>query len=187
VTSTSLLVNGSAARAAADAARSRPALSVGLHFAEDDPGILDDPAALHGAFAAQLETFRALMGRDPTHVDSHHHVHLSRIAEFAPLVAPLGVPLRGDGRVHYAGEFYGQPIPGQTDLSKLSRAHLISVVSAAAGHPTVELGTHPGIVSHELSSSYRVEREVELRTLTEPGLREELEALGFRLASFADA
>jgi predicted glycoside hydrolase/deacetylase ChbG (UPF0249 family) len=187
VTSTSLLVDAPAAAEAAVRAAAHPNLSVGLHFAQDDPAVLDDPNALRAAFERQLERFRSLLGRDPTHIDSHHHVHLSRLPAFSALVAERGIPLRGDGRVAYVGDFYGQPTPGRTQLEKLSRAHLLSLLKANAGHEIIELGCHPGRLSAELRSSYREEREVELRTLTDPGLREEIAAAGFVLVSFVGA
>jgi predicted glycoside hydrolase/deacetylase ChbG (UPF0249 family) len=39
-------------------------------------------------------------------------------------------------------------------------------------------------MTDDLKSSYVRERELELQTLTEEGLREELEAAGVRLASY---
>jgi hypothetical protein len=41
-------------------------------------------------------------------------------------------------------------------------------------------------VTPDLVSSYTPEREVELATLTEPGLRSGIEDLGFVLASYHD-
>jgi len=41
-------------------------------------------------------------------------------------------------------------------------------------------------VTAELHSSYGPEREIELATLAEPGLRERIEALGLTLASYHD-
>ena len=96
VTSTSLMVGRPAAADAARLAREYSALSVGLHYEEDGPEI-DEPGHAARTFAAQLARFRELTGAEPTHVDSHHHVHMTRMSTFAPLVAPLGVPLRGDG------------------------------------------------------------------------------------------
>src|SRR5258708_1804855 len=88
VTSTSLMVRWPAAVPAAAYAIAHPKLSVGLHV---DLGewiyrnnhweplyevVLGDSAdAVATEFARQLEAFRALMRRDPTHLDSHQHVH----------------------------------------------------------------------------------------------------------------
>ena len=179
VTSASLMVQRPTAGEAAKLAAAHPELSVGLHFEDDGSVELDDPVQAERAFAAQLERFRELVGRDPTHVDSHHHVHARRQAIFGSLVEPLDVPLRHDGRVSYIGEFWGQP-----DLSHVRRAFLRRLVEAEAREGFSELGCHPARISDDLRSSYLHERAIELQTLTEPGLRDELEQAGVRLVSF---
>jgi predicted glycoside hydrolase/deacetylase ChbG (UPF0249 family) len=188
LTSTSLMVLRPAAAEAGRLAREAPRLSVGLHFEEDGSADLDRAAQAGRAFGDQLERFRGLVGRDPTHVDSHHHVHtqFARMTTFRELVAPLGVPLRGDGRVAYIGGFYAQWEPGVTNLDYVSRSFLRHLVDAEAGEGWTELACHPGRVNGDFSSSYLRERETELATLTEPGLREELEAAGVKLASYHD-
>jgi predicted glycoside hydrolase/deacetylase ChbG (UPF0249 family) len=188
VTSTSLMVDRPAASHAASVARRHPALSVGLHFEEEESVDLDDPAQAARAFAGQLKRFRALTGRDPTHVDSHHHVHAEgeRMQTFRSLVAPLGVPLRHDGHVAYIGGFYAQWEERVTKLRYVSRPFLVSLVRDEALEDVTELGCHPARLTGDFHSLYEREREVELATLTSPGLREEIEALGVRLVSFHD-
>ena len=185
LTSTSLMVDRPAAADAARMAREHPALSVGLHYVEDGPEI-DEPGHVERTFAAQLERFRELTGSDPTHVDSHHHVHLSRLSKFEPLVAPLGVPLRGDGRVAYLGAFYAQPRRGVVELERVRTQFLLALLGTETAGEFTELGCHPGRVTGDLVSSYTPEREVELATLTEPNLRGRIEELGLTLASYHD-
>jgi chitin disaccharide deacetylase len=186
LTSTSLMVDRPAASDAARLARKHPALSVGLHYEEDGPEI-DEPGHAALTFATQLARFRELTGAEPTHVDSHHHVHMTRMSMFAPLVAPLGVPLRGDGRVRYLGDFYAQPSRGVVEIERVRAPFLLELLSAdAVGAEFVELGCHPARVTDDLHSSYAGEREVELATLTEPDLRARIERLGFTLASYHD-
>ncbi|HSX59229.1 MAG TPA: ChbG/HpnK family deacetylase [Tahibacter sp.] len=104
LSSATLLVNGAAAREAADLARAHPRLGIGLHFnltlgapsapADAVPSLLgadgrfpsrDEIAKralrgrlvrseLHTELKAQLAAFVAL-GLAPTHLDSHQHVH----------------------------------------------------------------------------------------------------------------
>src|SRR4051812_48519364 len=84
VTSASLMVRMPAAPAAASYARAHPALSVGLHLDlgewtrragawalvyEVVPS--GDAGAVRGELARQLAAFRALLGGEPTHLDSH--------------------------------------------------------------------------------------------------------------------
>jgi predicted glycoside hydrolase/deacetylase ChbG (UPF0249 family) len=78
LTSTSFMVDTPASEAAADLARALPGLSVGLHA--DLAAELKEPGAgLDKRVAAeldrQLRRFEELMGRGPTHLDSHHNVH----------------------------------------------------------------------------------------------------------------
>jgi predicted glycoside hydrolase/deacetylase ChbG (UPF0249 family) len=186
VTSTSLMVDAPGAGHAVGLARDHPGLSIGLHFVDDTPA-LDQPGHAAREFARQLGRFRELMGREPTHVDSHHHVHVTRMPTFAPLVEPLGVPLRGDGRVPYLGAFYAHPQPGVVEHDRIREPFLLQLLGEIdSDDGIVELGCHPGRVTGELHSSYRGEREIEIETLTDPGLPARIEALGLTLASFAD-
>ncbi len=122
-----------------------------------------------------------MTGREPTHVDSHHHVHMRRLDTFRELVAPLGVPLRRDGQVAYIGGFWGQSEDRTPRPQQISREHLLELVRTEVGSGFSELACHPGRVTPDLVSSYLDERGAELATLTAPGLRDELEALGVRL------
>ena len=186
VTSTSLMVDGAAAAHAVALAHEHPGLSVGLHFVDDTPS-LDDPGHAACEFARQLERFRRLMGREPTHVDSHHHVHVRRLPVFAPLVEPLGVPLRGDGRVRYIGAYFAHPDPGVVDPDRIREPFLLHLLGEVdVDTAFTELGCHPGRVTAELASSYADEREIELATLTDPELPAKIEALGLTLASYRD-
>jgi chitin disaccharide deacetylase len=186
VTSASLMVSAAGAEDAVRAAADHAQLSLGLHFVDDDSD-LEDPVVAARSFNSQLERFRALVGRGPTHVDSHHHVHSAsprRRAVFAELVEPLGVPLRGQSEVPYVGAFWGQWQAGVTKLRHIQRPFLLQLIRTMVGEGLTEIGCHPGRVG-DFSSSYLHERAVELATLTEAGLREEIAALGVELASFA--
>jgi chitin disaccharide deacetylase len=181
VTSASLMVGRPAAREAAELADDHRALSIGLHFEHDDSVDLDDAPQAERAFLAQLERFRELVGRDPTHVDSHHHVHAhgERLERFKQLVEPIGVPLRHAGQVAYIGGFWGQP-----DLEDVSAASLRKLIASQVADGFSELACHPGRISEDLRSSYLHEREAELATLTEAGLPAEIEHTGVRLVSY---
>ena len=164
VTSASLMVSAAAARDAVHAAADHPELSLGLHFVDDDSD-LEDPAVATRSFERQLDRFRELAGRDPTHVDSHHHVHSSspaRPAIFAQLVEPLGVPLRGQSGVAYVGAFWGQWQAGVTKLRHVQRPFLLQLISTKVGEGLTEIGCHPGRIG-DFSSSYLQERAVSSR------------------------
>ena len=192
VTSTSLMVHGPAAGEAAALGREHPELALGLHWDLDAGGVdrvpLDDPRAVRDELKAQLELFHRLVGRSPTHIDSHHHVH--RREQIAPvaqeLAEPLGVPLRGCGPVTYVGGFYGQWEWQVTDLEHVSPAFLIWILRNEVGEGWTEIGCHPGFIDEDFTSIYLAEREVEVQTLTDPSVRREIDALGIRLGGPAD-
>lgn len=185
VTSASLMVERGGAEDAAARIKVHPELAVGLHFEEDRLSELDDDQVAE-LFAAQLHRFRALTGADPTHLDSHHHVHHARLEVFAELAKPLGVPVRHDGRVAYLGDFYGRSDEGTPTPERITRPFLLDLLARAERGPASELGCHPGRVRGDFRSSYCDERAIELATLTAPGLGEEIEALGFTLAGFRE-
>lgn len=193
VTSTSLMVTGRTAAGAVALAREHPGLAIGLHWDLDgedaDPSIdLESPAAVRAELGRQLEAFHELMGRAPTHVDSHHHVH--RRPEIAPiareLVTPLGVPLREESEVRFIGGFYGQWEWRVTDLHHVSPEFLLWILRNEVADGWTEISCHPGYVTDDFTSVYLEEREAELATLTDPLIRAEIDSLGLRLASYAE-
>jgi chitin disaccharide deacetylase len=198
VTSASLMVRQSAAPQAVGLCASHPRLAIGLHL---DLGQWDyagggwfaaylrcdqqDEAAVRAECRAQLEAFRALLGREPTHLDSHQHVHDSEpVASVMTAISEeIGVPLRGR-RVRYEGGFYGQSGKGEPFPQGIAASHLAALIRALPGGWT-ELGCHPGIgVAGE--SSYGHERELELEALCDPSVAAALAEAGVRLRSFAD-
>jgi chitin disaccharide deacetylase len=192
VTSASLMVTGRAAREAAAISRDHPRLALGLHWdvcGEDEREFdLDDASAVADEFQRQLEEFRRLTDRLPTHVDSHRHVHLDPkvMPVVRELVDPLGVPLRGDGRVRFVGGFYAQWEWKVTDLSRVSVQFLTQLLREEVPAGWTELSCHPGHVTGDYRAVYLREREEEMRTLTDPRVREEIDLLGIRLVSHAD-
>lgn len=79
VTSASLMVTGRAVGKAVSMSHDHPELAVGLHWdvwGEDEREFnIDDLQAVHDKFHEQLDGFYRLLGRMPTHVDSHRHAH----------------------------------------------------------------------------------------------------------------
>lgn len=191
LTSTSLMVTGAAAGDAVRLSQESPELAIGLHWdviGEDEREFdLSDEGAVRQEFDRQLEQFHALMGRGPTHIDSHRHLHLEDDVRelFRELVAPLGLPLRGDGRVNFIGGFYAQWEWGVTELQHVSVEALQRILHSEVGEGWTEVSCHPGYMSPNYRSMYSVEREAEIRTLTDPRIRETIGELGIVLESYA--
>lgn len=197
VTSASLMVRADAAAAAAELVCEHPGLAVGLHldvaewrFEAGEWRVAyercapDDPRAVEVECRAQLEAFRRLIGRDPTHLDSHQHTHMSEpVASVAAgLAAELGVPLRARG-IRYEGGFYGQTGKGEPYPEGIEPEHLVELIEALPPGGT-ELGCHPGRGA-DTGSPYEAERERELRTLCDPRVAGAVEQAGVELRSFA--
>jgi predicted glycoside hydrolase/deacetylase ChbG (UPF0249 family) len=192
VTSTSLMVTGRAVDEAVELSRRHPQLAIGLHWdvwGEDEREFdTHDIPAVREEFARQLEEFRRLMGRDPTHVDSHRHAHREKhlFESFRELVEPLGVPLRGDGSVRFVGGFYAQWEWKVTNLEYVSVAFLEGMLRNEVSEGWTEFSCHPGYRSPDYEAVYLVEREAEAETLTDPRIRAVLDEEGIRLRSYAD-
>jgi predicted glycoside hydrolase/deacetylase ChbG (UPF0249 family) len=190
LTSTSMMVTGAAVDEAVELSRAHPRLAIGLHWdvvGEDEREFdLGDRRAVVEEFAVQLDRFHELMGRAPTHVDSHRHMHLDETVRelFCELVAPLGVPLRGDGQVRFVGRFYAQWEWGVTELAHVSAGTLEAILREEVGEGWTEISCHPGYVSDDYTPMYRHEREAELRTLTHPRIRAAIDEMGIALESY---
>jgi predicted glycoside hydrolase/deacetylase ChbG (UPF0249 family) len=199
-TSASLMVRWPAAREAARYAVGHSRLSLGLHFdfAEwtfengnwrplYEVVSQNDGRGVAKEVKRQLAIFKRIVGRDPTHLDSHQHVHRNRRirAVFEELANTLGVPLRGlDPRVRYVGNFYGQSTPGRSRPALISTRALLKIIRQLRPGFT-ELGCHPGH-ANDLQSMYREERQTEVETLCDPCVRSALTEMGIQLCSFHD-
>jgi chitin disaccharide deacetylase len=201
VTSASLMVRWPASTDAAKYAREHPALSLGLHV---DLGewiyrgetwvpiyqVLPtaDPDGYRCELDHQLSAFRALTRQDPTHLDSHQHVHSEEPLRsiLIDTAASLQIPVRNfDPRVRYDGSFYGQsgrgdPVPHAIEVDSLLQ--LIETLPAGV----TELGCHPGEIDAAVESMYRTERAREVCTLCDPRVRERIRSAGVELCSFRD-
>lgn len=200
LTSASLMVRWPAAAEAAAYAKKNRAISVGLHvdlgewvqrngewemlYQVVDAG---DAGAVGKEIQKQAAEFRRLVGRDPTHLDSHQHVHRKEPARAAllHLARELGVPLREyDPHVRYCGDFYGQGAAGEPLPELLTVANLKKILASLANGVT-ELGCHPGY-GEDLESPYRRERAAEIRVLCHRETRAAVAGFGFQLCHFGE-
>jgi predicted glycoside hydrolase/deacetylase ChbG (UPF0249 family) len=192
LTSTSLMVNMPYAKEAVLWSHDWPGLNVGLHFVltnEEGKPMVDfaDSDDCRTELHRQLRRFQDLMGCLPTHLDSHHNVHLkSRLLPyFLDLARQYGLPLRKYSPVRYFASFYGQ-WDGETHLEQISVASLIKMLETEVHPGFTELSCHPGYVDPDFKSGYAVERETELQTLCDPVIKEKLTELEIELIGFRD-
>jgi len=200
VTSTSLMVRGNAATEAVALGRDCPALSLGLHLDlgewvfRDSAWVpryqvvpLDDQQAVRAEMARQLASFQRMTGSEPTHIDSHQHVHLKEpVRAIAQECAEaLRVPLRRcRPAIRYCGDFYGQGSDGSPLPDRISVDGLLRIL-ADLPDGVVELCCHPAAEA-DLDTMYRVERRQELAALCDPRIRGAVKKLGIKLCSFRE-
>ena len=220
VTSTTALVNGAAIDHAAQLSRRTPELAVGMHFvltlgepltpmpglardgklgkwiwqvAEEDALPLEE---IERELACQYQRFVDLFDAEPTHFDSHHHVHM--IPQIFPLVAEFakskGIALRIDRTIPhpfaipeglrssegFSSEFYGEAISEALFLQALD-------ASTARGEASLEMMCHPAFVDNTImGSAYCYPRLAELDVLTAASLKYAIAERGYRLGTYRD-
>jgi chitin disaccharide deacetylase len=200
VTSASLMVRWPTAPEAAAAAREHPGLSLGLHVDlgekvfHDGEWVpvytvvpLQDSTAIADEVHRQLDAFRRLMGRDPSHLDSHQHVHLREPVRTVLLevARQLDIPLRhACPHVCYRGSFYGQTADGVALPDVISVDGLLHILETLPPGCT-ELGCHPAD-GCDLNTMYRDERVQELSVLCDPRVPAAIKAMGIELRSFTN-
>ncbi|HWI60281.1 MAG TPA: carbohydrate deacetylase [Symbiobacteriaceae bacterium] len=203
VTSATVMMNMPGAVAALSLARQHPSLGVGIHLtltggrplSPDVPSLTDaDGSFLKNASSpkrdelecelrAQVEAFLA-SGLTPTHLDSHHHVHLQIPAVAAivlGLAEELKVPVRGlGGPARFIGSFYG--------TGNITPDALVAIMDGLEEGETGEIMCHPAYLDPELlaGSRYALERVHELTTLIDPAVRKAAAVRGIQLVSYRD-
>lgn len=200
VTATSLMVRWPAAKAAAAYSRAHPRLDVGLHVDLGEWICRDgtwrplyevlaegDAEAVTGEVARQLAEFRRLLGRDPTHIDSHQHVHRTEPVQSIVVDAAraLHVPVRHfTPGIEYQGHFYGQSDDGDSYPELVSVDAMLKLLAELPPGVT-ELGCHPAR-GQDVTAMYVLERERELQTLCDSRVGDAIVNTGIRLGSFTD-
>lgn len=197
VTSASLMVRWPSAEAAASYARKHPKLSVGLHLDLGEWAYRqgqwiclyevvprENSAAVTQEVHRQLATFRNLMGREPSHIDSHQHVHgTDPLRSVLMHVArTISIPLRLYSSVHYCGGFYGQMADGTPLPDHISIKALKNLLTELVPGIT-ELGCHPAKIA-DFDTMYTSERLHELAVLCDHQISDLLTQNRIELASF---
>jgi len=216
VTSATLMVNYPAARRVAVLSRENPDLGIGLHVALTGgapalpaehvrslvveggqlparPRGLEaaDPAEILAEVRAQLRSFREIMGRDPTHFDSHHHSHRTPavLEALVTLGRETGRPVRA-ASPEVGERLRREGIPTTDRFVEdffdrgVTLEVLLGIIDAVQG--TTELMCHPAVVDEELraTSGYAEARTRELEVLTDRRVREAIDRAGVQLIHF---
>ena len=134
---------------------------------------------IYREWKAQIDRYISFTGHLPTHLDSHHHVHLAnpKAEETAMrLAGEYGLQLRGRGSFEFVRGFYGGFSTKET-LMRILEDHL---------GRDIELMVHPGWCDLELyrMSSYNVQRVKELDILCDPQIRRWIEEHNIELCHY---
>jgi predicted glycoside hydrolase/deacetylase ChbG (UPF0249 family) len=220
LTSTTAMVNLPGLEQSATLTSDLPGLSVGVHLnltfgppvlppdrvrsLVDGTGIFirererlaaaGEPEEIVEEARAQVRRFRQVLGRPPTHVDTHYHVHrhprvLEAVLEVA---AELGVPVRalsGDmaARIRARGLRAADRLVGDVGARAYWTPERLQGFLASAPDGITEICCHPGYCDESLQvSSYAAQREEELRALCHPAVLQAVEQADLRLISYAD-
>jgi predicted glycoside hydrolase/deacetylase ChbG (UPF0249 family) len=221
VTSTTLMTNAPSTPHAASLARATPTLDLGVHLVLTYARPLSDPARIpslvreDGSFRrpsallarpidrdealteyrAQYERARELVGREPTHIDTHHWIHDHPALSWA--VCELARETGAAARTHTPGQRDEYRAKGVRTPDHFTRefqhpghievADLLALLSRLEDGVT-ELMCHPGEPDPELvaTSAYARERPIELTTLTDQSVRAALGREGIALSTFAE-
>ncbi len=162
---------------------------------------------------AQIEAFIKASGRKPDHLDSHHHSSfftpelfrgmLELAKEYdCPIRNPIahgnyptaGMPAVADPMKDHAPQLMQEFNAPSTDTifvnfydEGATHAELLDILSKVEDG-TSELMCHPGYVDDAFAkeSVYNFQRERELKILTDPTIKQAIEANGIELITFAD-
>jgi predicted glycoside hydrolase/deacetylase ChbG (UPF0249 family) len=93
--------------------------------------------------------------------------------------------VRGHSGARHVGKFYGQ-WGGVTHPERIGVEGLLRLLDAEVREGVTEVSCHPGYVEPGFRSSYLVEREMELRTLCDPRVRQAIGEREIRLIGFRD-
>ena len=143
---------------------------------------------------AQIDAFRRIMGRFPTHLDSHHHVgrHEPLLELMLFFARAIKVPMRAqDAPVRQAALKVGVRTPdhfmGESGPEPYWSRERVLEHLRALPEGVSEFMTHPGYYDEDLAySRYGRQRETEIEGLTDPAVREVIARESIRLATFAD-
>lgn len=221
VSSTTAMVTSPWIEHAAALSRENPGLGVGLHFVltRGRPltamkSLVDEKGEtgkwlweyaeqgrigsdeIRTELEAQFDRFVSIFGRLPTHIDSHHFIHM--LPAIYPTVerftAEKALPIRLDrndikkfglttntprSTDYFDASFY------DTGVSETRFLQLLDD-SVRRGEQSIEIMCHPAFIDNVLlQSAYCYPRVNEVEILTSPHLKQEIERRGYRLTSFA--
>lgn len=217
LTSTTMMVNMPFAPLAAALAKKHPKLGVGIHltltmgrpvlegaksFTDENGNFrkkgtyenglpVVDEDELYAEWKAQMEKFIQIMGKKPTHIDSHHHVHLQEnlypIAKRIAAEYDLPMRLRPETPTDDYEYEKALMLPGFYEETAVP-AYFTQNTFGIWEHEIIEIMCHPAFLDQRLLdiSSYALQRANEMQTVRDPQLKQWIKDNNIELITFAD-
>ena len=155
---------------------------------------------------AQIEAFIQAAGRKPTHLDSHHHssyfspalfrgmLELAKEYDCAIRFPFTEVPSELEETAKQVPGLIQEFHPRRSDVffanfydKTATEEQLLNIIDSL-GEGTSEIMCHPGYVDAAFAkeSVYNLQREKELKIITDPSVKQAIESQGIHLITFAD-
>lgn len=214
VTSTTCMMNMPYASFALNEAKKYPNLGVGIHLTltvgrplvegaksfVDENGdfrkqgsypnnqVSADFNEIYCEWKAQIEKFIEISGKKPTHLDSHHHVHLlpGQIEVVKRLALEYDVPVRQKEQVLIDNY---EHIPFTEDMYGFDHINIETFQKILCGDgDMIEIMCHPALIDQRLHkmTSYCMERMKELDVLCQPELKQWICDQGIQLINYTN-
>ena len=176
-------------------------------FLENIPNL--DILEVKAEWRAQIEAYIAAAGTKPTHLDSHHHSSYFSPALFKAmleLAKEYECPIRFPLSLNETSREFAETAKHVPELLKefnprrpetfivtfydegATREHLLDILKNLPDG-TSEIMCHPGHVDQDFAdkeSVYNFQREREVKILTDPAVKQAIQANGIELITFAD-
>lgn len=210
VSSTTFMVNGLATELAASIAK-RNGLNVGLHFnislfrpLTDCPSLTEggefvkpknlcgkryDEKEIRKELQAQFDKFCQLMGKLPTHIDSHLYTH-QKIAEVAKTVKAFAeekqLPVRDCATANFPKVKFVDLFKITQNSFSAAEEKLSEVILSQKSETVAEIMVHPAFADDFLlqKSSYNLQRVYEYGAVTSLKVRQLIETLQIQLSGY---
>ena len=215
VNSTTIMMNMPYAEFALEKAKQYPNLGVGIHlvltvgkplldkkavFVDENGNFrrpnsypngdvnVDNCDDLYDEWKAQIEKFIEIAKKKPTHIDSHHHIHLleGQIEVIRRLAREYDIPVRQryevlvDNYEHipFTEDFYGSDFVRVETFKKI----------ITEAKDSIEIMCHPAFIDQRLynMTSYCMARMTELDVLCQPELKEWLANQDIEMINYTD-